>query len=48
MPNIGQLPKHPHTLSGLTPNGFKMLGVGADLAFLQLLERPNNKSGRRT
>jgi hypothetical protein len=48
MPNIGQMPKHPHTPGGRTPNEYKKLGVGANLAFLQLLERANNKSGRRT
>ena len=47
MPNIGQMPKHPHPLSGPTPNGSKMLRVGANLAFLQLLERASKKGRRR-
>jgi hypothetical protein len=47
MPNIGQMPKHRHTLSGRILNESKMLRVGVNLAFLQLLERANNKGRRR-
>jgi AraC family transcriptional regulator len=43
MPNIGQLPKHPHTRTDLTPNEREMLGVGANLAFLP----PTREGGLR-
>ena len=47
MPNIGQLPKHPPTFTGLSPNRSKMLRDGANLALLPLLKRAIKKGRRR-